>query len=169
SAGFIFRGLIVLKLPRYLFLFVLFGLLALESLQFVRAIVPSALQTATFSISATNAVQPEGNSGDTTIFEFTVTRCGDFSVESTVQFETIDDTATVADGDYVAASGTLIFPPDDTNPQVIEVQVIGDDIPEATEFFFVRIFNPVNAVISGQDQIQGVITDDDTVTPGQVI
>ena len=50
----------------------------------------------------------EGNAG-TQILTFTVTASPSSSLTSTVMWATADNSATAADNDYVAASGTLSF------------------------------------------------------------
>jgi hypothetical protein len=121
-------------------------------------------------VSITNVVLPEGDTGTTTQFQFTVIREGDIANDTQVEFETLPGTINPAtEGvDYTPASGTLIFLAGNPDAQIITVDVIGDDDPEPDEFFLVRIFNPSNATIN-QDTAQGIIQDDDTVTPGQVI
>jgi hypothetical protein len=112
----------------------------------------------------------EGDAGTTTQFEFTVSRTGDIANESRVDFETFADTGDSAteNVDYIPTSGTLIFPAGNPDSQIITVEVIGDDDPEPDEIFSVQLLNPVNGTIN-QAIAQGVIEDDDTVTPGQVI
>ena len=65
-----------------------------------------------FTIS--DVTQAETNSGQTA-FVFTVTKTGVSAFGSTVDYATQDGTATVADNDYVAKSGTLTFGPTDTS------------------------------------------------------
>src|SRR5207244_2749600 len=78
----------------------------------------------------------------------------------TVHYATQDDTATTADGDYVAASGTVTFAPGQTT-QTVTVLVNGDTKFEPTEDFFVNLDTPVNATIA-DSQGQGTIVNDDT-------
>lgn len=101
----------------------------------------------------------EGNSG-TTEFTFVVT----LSVASphsavTVDFATADDTATNADGDFTAASGTLTFTAGETS-KTITVLVNGDLLVEYDEFFVVNLSNATNAQISNS-QAWGTIQSDD--------
>src|SRR5205807_1318365 len=98
------------------------------------------------SLSINNVSQAEGNSG-TTNFNFTVTLTGGGTKTVTVNFATADGTATVADLDYMATSGTLIFSPGVTT-QTITVLVNGDRNFELDETFTVNLSNPVNATIS---------------------
>jgi hypothetical protein len=106
-----------------------------------------------------DVLSAEGNSG-TTDFVFDVALDAAHSIPVSVDFATEDSSATVADNDYVAASGTLTFTPGDTS-KTITVQVIGDTTFEPNEVFRVLLSNPVNAGI-GKGSGQGTIFDDDT-------
>ena len=106
--------------------------------------------------------QVEGNAG-TTLFNFTLTRAGDTTGTSTVQVDTVDDTASSgAAGDDVAIiAQTVTFAPT-VATQTVSVTVNGDMLDEgASERFFINLTNPTNAAIS-DPQGEGVITDDDT-------
>jgi hypothetical protein len=118
------------------------------------------------SISINSIAQPEGNTGTNTTFRFTVTRTGDTSVTSTVDYQTQDQTATVADNDYIAASGTLTFNPGETI-KFIDITVIGDDKVESSELFYVNLSNPTNAVI-GAATGSGLIENDDGTVQGTI-
>ena len=64
----------------------------------------------------------EGNAGPATL-TFTVTLSNPSSGPVTVLFSTLDGTATVADGDYLPASGTLTFLPGGPLTQTVAVTV----------------------------------------------
>ena len=98
----------------------------------------------TFSISDVSEV--EGDSG-TKIFTFTVSRGGLTTLTSTVNYTTVDGTATVLANDYDAKSDILTFAPAEVSKQ-IQVTVHGDAINEADETFFVNLSTPVGATIS---------------------
>lgn len=66
--------------------------------------VPSVIGSAPPSFTVNDVTKKETNSG-TTNFIFTVTRSGDLSNTSTVNYETEDGTATVADNDYLPTAG----------------------------------------------------------------
>ena len=99
--------------------------------------------TPTFSVTPVS--HNEGNSG-TTPYVFTVTLnppLGSTATSpATIQFQTSDGTATVADDDYQPTSGTLTFQPGVTT-QSITVLVNGDTKIEPTETFNVTLSNPV--------------------------
>lgn len=102
----------------------------------------------------------EGNNNFTKLFTFTVTLSAASEKEVWVNFTTADGTATRADGDYIARSGTLYFAPGTTS-QTISVQVRGDKKRESNERFFVNLSSPTNATIAAAQGI-GEILDDDT-------
>ena len=81
----------------------------------------------------------------------------------TVDFATTDGSATVADNDYVASSGTLIFAPGETS-RPITVQVIGDALPEPDEAFLVNLSNPTNAGIFRAPGAGTILNDDNTLS-----
>lgn len=63
------------------------------------------------------------------------------SIPASVNYATADISATVADGDYEQASGTLVFQPG-IMQQTIKVTVNGDENPEADETFAVNLSEP---------------------------
>jgi hypothetical protein len=75
-----------------------------------------------------------------------------------VDYATADGTAT-AGIDYVASSGTVVFPAG-TLTQTVTVVVNGDNSAEPLETFFVNLSNAVGATIF-DDQGLGTILDDD--------
>ncbi len=105
----------------------------------------------------------EGDSGTVTaVFTVTLSAASGLPVE--VDYTTTDNTATVADGDYNATSGTLTFAAEEIT-KTISVTVNGDTDYEGNETFFVDLSNPVNAVDPIVDnQATGTIIDDDLPT-----
>jgi CSLREA domain-containing protein len=102
----------------------------------------------------------EGNSG-TTAYTFTVTKTGSTAVNATVDYATVNGTAT-APSDFTATGATLTFLPADTTKQ-FTVQVNGDTLVESNEAFTVPLSTPVNATISSTNGTgTGTITNDDT-------
>src|SRR5207247_1734948 len=110
------------------------------------------------TIAISDVSANEGNAGPTP-FVFTVTLSNASSQTVTVQYATADGTATVADTDYIAASGTVTFLPGQTS-QPVTVIVNGDTKFEPNETFFVNLTLPTNATIS-DGQGQGTIVNDD--------
>lgn len=110
-------------------------------------------------ITISDVTGPEGNSG-TTPFAFTVTLSAPSPNVVTVDYATADGTATLADNDYIAASGTLTF---NFGEQVktITVQVVGDATFEADETFVVNLTNPSGGAVIADNQGVGTILNDD--------
>src|SRR5262249_25790544 len=80
----------------------------------------------------------------------------------TIDYATSDGTATVTDGDYGPASGTLAFAPGEV-AKVVTIAVNGDLKPEGDESFSVNLVNPANASIAPGGHLGiGVIRDDDS-------
>jgi hypothetical protein len=101
----------------------------------------------------------EGPNNKTTSFVFVVTLSAVSEKEVRVNFATANGTATTADNDYIARSGTLIFAPGVTS-QTISVQVKGDKKQESDETFSVNLSGATNASIAVAQGI-GEILDDD--------
>ncbi len=108
-----------------------------------------------FSID--DVTKPEGNSGTTT-FTFTVTLNPAEATTATVDFTTVDGSAT-AGSDYTALSGTLTFLPGQTTATV-DVSVTGDTLSEGDEQFTVELSNSSGPPIADAIGI-GVIVNDD--------
>ena len=100
--------------------------------------------------------------GDTGTTEITVTIRLDRRNSSpiSVQWLTVDGTATVANGDYAAASGTLTWAPG-TFFQTITVSVNGDVTAEANELFSLKLYNNMNAGFGQGDTKSLQIVNDD--------
>ena len=111
---------------------------------------------AVFTIDSVSVT--EGNSG-TAALTFTVTRSQTSGI-ATVNFATADSSATIADGDYVAASGTLTFP-DTVATQPVTVLVNGDTKFESTETLVVNLSSPSAGTTIGQGVGTGTINNDD--------
>jgi CSLREA domain-containing protein len=112
------------------------------------------------SFTIDDVTHDEGNSL-TTSYVFTVTKTGSTEVNASVQFQTVDGSATLADNDYQTNSGTLNFTPAQTTQQ-ITVLVNGDTTNEPDEVFTVHLFNALDATITDADGT-GTITNDDIV------
>ncbi|QDT91775.1 Calx-beta domain-containing protein [Gimesia algae] len=109
----------------------------------------------------------EGDSGQT-LFEFTIERkaseAGDLNFASTISFATIDGTATVANNDYAAQSGTLTFEADPdviSQFQTVAIVVNGDGTYEGDENFYLQLFNPTNGTQLFDSQGEANILADD--------
>ncbi|MBM79627.1 MAG: hypothetical protein CMJ78_03410 [Planctomycetaceae bacterium] len=111
----------------------------------------------------------EGDLGDTTTQNFTVTLSEPSAATIQVEFATADGTATSMGPtpDYQATMDTLVFDPGVTS-LTIPVTIIGDvEIESSEENFLVNLSNPVNATIfDGQGDAR--IVDDDGAGPGGI-
>jgi hypothetical protein len=105
-----------------------------------------------------NKVSVKEGNGGTSNATFTVNLSAPSAVLVTVDYATIDGTAT-AGSDYLATSGTLTYAPGETS-KTITVQVIGDRIAEPNETFGVSLGNATGATIAGGPGI-GTILDDE--------
>ena len=127
--------------------------------------------TATITINVSNLNQisiddltvTEGNGGARSV-TFTARRANP-SGTSTVTFQTADGTATVADNDYTANSGTVTFGAGATT-RPVGVSVVGDTRVESDETFFVNLSSPsANATIVDPQAIGTIATDDAAALP----
>ncbi|MCX5671736.1 MAG: PA14 domain-containing protein, partial [Planctomycetota bacterium] len=112
-------------------------------------------------LSITGVTMPEGNSGQS-LMTFTVTMDTAIQIPVTVDYATSDDTATVADNDYVAASGTLTFNAGETI-KTFTVKINGDASYEPDQRFKVTLTNAVNAKLKTTAPVYGTIQNDDPV------
>src|SRR5205823_12352611 len=85
------------------------------------------------SVTVNDVTVTEGNTG-TVLATFTVSLSAAYAQTVSVHYAAQDGSATAADGDYQAASGTLIFAPGETSKPVT-VLVTGDRKGEYDEYF----------------------------------
>jgi hypothetical protein len=125
-------------------------------------------------ISVNDQVAAEGNSPAATTMTFNVTLSNPSDQTVTVAYTTNDGTATTADADYVAASGTVTFNPAQT-AKTVDVTVNGDDTTEPDESLTLNLSNASNAnildgsgtgTITNDDPIPDVSIDDQSITEG---
>ncbi|MFM7427853.1 MAG: Calx-beta domain-containing protein [Elainella sp.] len=106
----------------------------------------------------------EGNT-DTTTALFTVSLSAASSQSVSVEYATVDGTATLAEDDYQSVTQTLIFAPGETS-KTIPVLINGDLTVEPNETFSLTLVNPQNATL---DQASGTATlENDDVQPGSL-
>src|SRR5262245_57272407 len=110
------------------------------------------------SVSIGDVQIVEGNAGSQTAF-FTVLRSGG-TAPFTVDFATADNTATVADGDYDATSGTLSFGANVTS-QIIAVTINGDTKVEPNERSYEHTSELNSLSQIGHRLLPGIISNDD--------
>src|SRR6185503_7917557 len=98
------------------------------------------------------------NSGTRTA-TFTVQVSPTSSQTITVAYATADGSATVANADYVAKSGTLTFSPS-VGSLTVGVVVNGDTALEPNETFPVNLSSPTNAAIADGQGIGTIVSDE---------
>ncbi|MCX7013785.1 MAG: hypothetical protein NTW86_14740 [Candidatus Sumerlaeota bacterium] len=81
----------------------------------------------------------------------------------TVNYATVDGTASASSGDYITSSGTVTFQPGVTS-QMIQVAVRGDTLDETDETFSVQLSDPQNVALA-DSQGECTIVDDDEPSP----
>lgn len=110
-------------------------------------------------IAVSNARVLEGNSGTTAAtFVLELSRASNQPVS--VAYNTADGTATVADGDYQAAQGTVTFAPGQTRREVT-VLVNGDTRVEPDETFRLHLSSPVGATPDRENAVGTIVNDDE--------
>jgi hypothetical protein len=120
------------------------------------------------SVSISDATVLEGNSG-VTFATFVVTRSGG-TLPFSIGYATADGGATVADGDYEAASGTISFEANEL-VRTIAVAVNGDLADEtlAPETFMVTLSGGTGGIVIAQGTGIATIIDDDEATQRPVV
>ena len=108
-------------------------------------------------LSITDVALAEGDSGATD-FVFTVSLSQSSDTEVTVEYATVDGTAT-AGSDYTAAGGQLTFAPGQTE-RTVTVAVVGDATIEPDETFTIELSQASGATIADFEGV-GTIQNDD--------
>jgi hypothetical protein len=119
----------------------------------------TVINTAPLPMISINNVALLESDGNTTTFTFTVSLSVASGQSVSVQYATQDGTATTAENDYQASSGTLTFAPYQTS-KTVTVTVNGDSIFESPENFFVNLSNPINATFANSKGTGTIINDD---------
>ena len=114
------------------------------------------------SISDASTLEGCGCFG-TTPLTFSVSMSMAYDQAVTVTYATLDGSATVADSDYTAASGTLTFAPGETS-KTITIDVLGDKTVESDELFYVDLTSSLAGSIA-RGRGAGWILDDDGTPP----
>jgi hypothetical protein len=111
-------------------------------------------------ISISDVTKTEGARNKTTAFTFTITLSRPFDQVVTMSYQTVNGTATTANSDYVAQTGTITFNPGETT-KTISIIVNGDSKAEADELFYVDLFgNSLNSVFTKNRGIGTILNDD---------
>ena len=129
------------------------------------------LPVANLAITATDAVKPEGSIGSTA-FTFTVTRGGNTTGTSSVNFAVTGSGSNPASGaDFVGGglpTGTIFFSAGQTS-RTITLNVVGDAQAEFDEGFTVTLSNPSSPDTITQATAQGIIRNDDGAVPATTL
>ncbi|GAA5000016.1 Calx-beta domain-containing protein [Pseudoluteimonas lycopersici] len=115
------------------------------------------------SVSFGSTSAAEGDSG-TKPFFFTISSNVAPTSDLNIGYMTVDGTATTADNDYVAKSGTATIAAGTTSV-TISVDVNGDTTPEPNETFSVVVTNAGGAIIANGTGTGTINNDDVTVVP----
>lgn len=127
--------------------------------------------SATLTLAALNASQPEGTGGGLTDFVFQVELSRAVAGGFNLGYTTNDGTATAADGDYIDNDGVLNFEGAKCEIRTITVQVNQDNKVETDESFEVALGQLTNiaANLAGRitfttARVSATITNDDTAS-----
>ena len=123
----------------------------------IRDFIPQAISTQNISLL-------EGNAG-TSLATFTVRLSASAALPVTVAYATRDGSATVANSDYVATSGTLTFRPGETT-KTVAVTVNGDTTLESDEVFSLDLTSPSRGATILTPTATCTILKDETDVPG---
>jgi Ca2+-binding RTX toxin-like protein len=140
----------------------------IQFLQFADGLKPfSASGYVSGSVAISDATITEGNNGSQ-LETFTLTRTGG-NAAFDVNFATADGTATTADGDYLAKSGTVHFNAGDVS-ETLTVTVNGDTRVEPNETYDVNLSGATNgATISHAQGVGTIVNDDVAASPAPVL
>jgi len=117
------------------------------------------------SLSINDVTMAEGNTGTSTA-TFTISLSAPAPVGGvTFDIATADNTATVADNDYVARSLLAQNIPQGGQTFDFAVTVNGDTTPEPNETFFVNVTNVTGATVADGQGLGTITNDDFNVTP----
>ena len=111
-------------------------------------------------ISIGDVTRAEGNTGQTTLFTFTITLSAAYDQAVTMSFRTANGTAKANQGDYVAKTGTITFAPGETT-KTITIEVMGDSKREANETFYLDLFGLSSNALFTKNRGIGTILNDD--------
>ena len=118
----------------------------------------------TLTIAADATSQNEGDQNSTP-FTFTITREGDLSIDSAVQWTLINGTTDTSDFvDGSVFGGTLNFI-NGSSSQTISIDVVGDTLFENDENFSIQLVSADNATIKNSSASATIINDDQETNP----
>jgi hypothetical protein len=113
----------------------------------------------TLAVGAVTAAEGDDPAGR--FVDVPLTLSAPAGVEVALSYTTADDSA-AAPGDYEAVAGTVSFQPGEI-AKAIRVRVIGDDVEEPQEAFWIRFTDVRNAAAPGDTRV--AVADDDAELP----
>jgi Calx-beta domain/FG-GAP-like repeat/FG-GAP repeat len=111
-------------------------------------------------ISINDVARSEGKGNKTTLFTFTITLSAAYDQPVTMSYQTVNGTATTADNDYIAKTGTLTFNPGETT-KTITIEVKADNKKESDETFYLDLINNSSNSLFSKFRGIGTIWNDD--------
>lgn len=120
---------------------------------------PSSPATTTIQFSAANYPVNEGDQKA----DITVTRSGDLTVSSTVNYTTFDGTAEQGK-DYILAAGTLNFASGEASKS-FTILISNDNYVESSETIMLALSNPTGAALGSPNETMVTIQDNDAASP----
>jgi hypothetical protein len=139
------------------------GTMAPGSLVITDTAIGTITNDDTASVTIADVAVTEGNAGSP-LMTFTATLSNAVPGGFTVNYATANGTATTADNDYVAATGTLTFSGAAGETRTFTVTINGDTKVESDETFTVSLNTVSSAAVTITDTATGTITNDDTAT-----
>ena len=124
----------------------------------------------TGTLPALTIADAEGTEGRDASVDFTVTLTPPASETVTVDYRTVDQTAT-ADTDFTATSGTLTFAPGEAT-KTVSVPIIDDTVADDGETFLLDLYNANGATMEDTESwATGTIhnMEDEPVVPGNAL
>lgn len=113
-----------------------------------------------------NTSGKNGGTPQLTNMVFTLTLSKASTQTVTVNFATANGTATTANNDYQAATGTVTFSPGQIS-KTINVVVVGDNTLEPDETFTVNLSSPTNATLADGTGVGTIMNDESTKGGGK--
>lgn len=120
--------------------------------------IKADLKLADPKISINNISFKEGDLGNNTTYNFTVSLSNPSLKLVTVDFSTVGQTASIGT-DFLNTSGTLSFAPGETSKNIV-VSVLGDMIVEDDETFAVNLTGAINSSVLTSQGIGTIINND---------
>jgi hypothetical protein len=126
--------------------------------------IPGELGPLPPNVSIADVTVTEGDTGTSTTANFLVSLNFASTIPVSVDYATADGTATVANNDYLATAGTLVFAPGETS-KLVGVTIVGDDTAENNESFQLILSGATNGVVVGSAAVGTILNDDGSPEP----